>query len=300
MADNGLVRPIVAINSKENKVLCKPVIVSRGFVFIKDSQGLLREAEQIVYAALNEKMKERTTFSELKNCVRSTLEPFLYNKTHRNPIVIPVIINSKTAMAAMAQARAASNQTSGEKEGTAERTILDSQTTVFSYGNTPHFMINSKEYEVSAMVKKLLKIVSVLILLALIVAGVFFYSIYISVDRVNLSYQTISSSKIPEDMNDLKIAFISDIKYNEYMNKERLTSMISKLNTTGADVVIYGGDMFSEPQTKAPDSQMSKDLTAILKSIDAPLGKFAVLGDEDLANDKTKKIVSQIFIRQRF
>ena len=49
------------------------------------------------------------------------------------------------------------------------------------------------------MVKKLLKIVSVLILLALIVAGVFFYSIYISVDRVNLSYQTISSSKIPEE-----------------------------------------------------------------------------------------------------
>ena len=47
------------------------------------------------------------------------------------------------------------------------------------------------------MVKKLLKIVSVLILLALIVAGVFFYSIYISVDRVNLSYQTISSPKIP-------------------------------------------------------------------------------------------------------
>ena len=150
------------------------------------------------------------------------------------------------------------------------------------------------------MVKKLLKIVSVLILLALIVAGVFFYSIYISVDRVNLSYQTISSSKIPEDMNDLKIAFISDIKYNEYMNKERLTNMISKLNTTGADVVIFGGDMFSNPQTKAPDSQMSKDLTTILKSIDAPLGKFAVLGDEDLANDKTKKIVSQILYDSDF
>ena len=55
LADNGLVAAIIAIDSKENKVLCKPVIVSRGFVFIKDSQGLLREAEQIVYAALNEK-----------------------------------------------------------------------------------------------------------------------------------------------------------------------------------------------------------------------------------------------------
>lgn len=144
------------------------------------------------------------------------------------------------------------------------------------------------------MVKKLLKIVSVLILLALIVAGVFFYSIYISVDRVNLSYHTLSSSKIPESMNDLKIAFISDIKYNEFMDKERLTSMMSKLSDTGADVVIFGGDIFSKPTEKAPDSQMAKDITAILKNIKAPLGKFAVLGDEDAVNKKTKKIVSNI------
>ncbi|RGB54968.1 ribonuclease J1 [Absiella sp. AM10-20] len=107
LADNGLVAVIIAIDSKDNKVLCKPVIVSRGFVFIKDSQGLLKEAEMIVYDALNEKMKQRTTFSDLKNTVRGSLEPFLYNKTHRNPIVIPVIINSKSAMQAIAQARAA-------------------------------------------------------------------------------------------------------------------------------------------------------------------------------------------------
>ena len=107
LADNGLVAVIIAIDSRENKVLTKPVIVSRGFVFIKDSQGLLKEAEMIVYNALNEKMQQRTTFSELKNCVRGTLEPFLYNKTHRNPIVIPVIINSKAAMQALQQSRAA-------------------------------------------------------------------------------------------------------------------------------------------------------------------------------------------------
>lgn len=97
LSDNGLVSVIIAIDSKDSKVLSKPVIVSRGFVFIKDSQGLLKEAEQIVYQALKERMKQRTNFGEIKNCVRSTLEPFLYNKTHRNPIVIPVIINSKTA-----------------------------------------------------------------------------------------------------------------------------------------------------------------------------------------------------------
>lgn len=117
LADNGLVAVIIAIDSRENKILCKPVIVSRGFVFIKDSQGLLKEAEQIVYNALKEKMAQRTTFSELKNTVRSTLEPFLYNKTHRNPIVIPVILNSKAAMESMIQARALRNtSTTARKE----------------------------------------------------------------------------------------------------------------------------------------------------------------------------------------
>lgn len=109
LANNGLVSVVIAIDSKENKILMKPVIVSRGFVFIKDSQSLLREAENIVYAALKEKMAQRTTFGELKNCVRSSLEPFLYNKTRRNPIVIPVIINSKSTMAEIEAMRAARN-----------------------------------------------------------------------------------------------------------------------------------------------------------------------------------------------
>lgn len=105
LADNGLVAVVIAIDSKINKILMRPVIVSRGFVFIKDSQGLIKEAEFIVNASLQERMKEKTTFSELKNCVRSTLEPFLYRKTHRNPIVIPVIINSKATMEEFQNAR---------------------------------------------------------------------------------------------------------------------------------------------------------------------------------------------------
>ncbi len=110
LADNGLVAVVIAIDSKINKILMRPVIVSRGFVFIKDSQGLIKEAEFIVNASLQERMKEKTTFSELKNCVRSTLEPFLYRKTHRNPIVIPVIINSKATMEELQNARKTSRK----------------------------------------------------------------------------------------------------------------------------------------------------------------------------------------------
>lgn len=98
LAENGLVSVIIAIDSKTNKILAPPVILSRGFVFVKNSQGLMKEASFIVHKSLQEKMKEKTTFSEIKNCVRSTLEPYLYKKTHRNPIVIPVIINSKATM----------------------------------------------------------------------------------------------------------------------------------------------------------------------------------------------------------
>ena len=103
LADNGLVAVIVTIDSRYNKILCLPNIVSRGFVFIKESQTLLKEAERIVYDALKIKMQQKTTFGELKNCIRAALEPYLYQKTNRNPIVIPVILNHKDAMAQMSK-----------------------------------------------------------------------------------------------------------------------------------------------------------------------------------------------------
>ena len=99
LANNGLVAVIVTIDSRYNKILCRPNIVSRGFVYIKESQTLLKEAELVVYDALKKKMQERTTFGDLKNCIRGSLEPFLYSRTKRNPIVIPVILNQKAAMA---------------------------------------------------------------------------------------------------------------------------------------------------------------------------------------------------------
>lgn len=97
LSDNGMVSVIVSIDSRTNKILVKPNIVSRGFVFIKESQTLMKEAEMIVYEALKKKMAQKTTFGELKNTIRGSLEPFLYQKTRRNPLVIPVILNAKEA-----------------------------------------------------------------------------------------------------------------------------------------------------------------------------------------------------------
>ena len=98
LADNGLVAVIVCIDSRSNKILCKPGIVSRGFVYLRNNQTLIKEAEAVVFDALKQAMKQKVTFGDLKNCIKNTVEPFLYQKTNRNPIVIPVILNHKDAM----------------------------------------------------------------------------------------------------------------------------------------------------------------------------------------------------------
>ena len=147
------------------------------------------------------------------------------------------------------------------------------------------------------MVKKLVKIVSVLLLFALLIAGVFFYSIYYSVDHVKLVNETISSTKIPTSMNDIKIAFISDIKYHGFMKKERLSTM---METAGADIVIFGGDVFTSFEEQKPDSQTVREITSLLQNIKAPLGKFAVLGDEDLVSKEAKQKVTTILYNSDF
>ena len=98
LGDNGMVAVIVSIDSRFNKILVRPSIVSRGFVHLKENQTLLKEAELIVYDALKKTMMNKVTFNDLKNAVRTSLEPYLYLKTRRNPIVIPVILNQKAAM----------------------------------------------------------------------------------------------------------------------------------------------------------------------------------------------------------
>lgn len=99
LSDSGLVSVVVTIDSRQNKILTKPSIVSRGFVLIKENQSLLKEAEHVVYEALQKRMKSKVTFGEIKNTIRGSLEPFLYKHTQRNPLVIPVILNLRNTQA---------------------------------------------------------------------------------------------------------------------------------------------------------------------------------------------------------
>lgn len=95
LSNDGMVSILISMDSHAGKLLTRPVIISRGFVYMKESTEMIREAERIIQVTLTKLLSRKTTFAEIKNTIRDTLEPYFYQKTNRNPMVIPVIMNKK-------------------------------------------------------------------------------------------------------------------------------------------------------------------------------------------------------------
>ncbi len=96
LSEDGMVSVLISMDSHQGCLLNKPIIMSRGFVYMKDSVEMIREAELLVGDALSQLLQRKTTFGEIKNTIRDTLGPYFYTKTKRNPMIIPVIMNKKT------------------------------------------------------------------------------------------------------------------------------------------------------------------------------------------------------------
>lgn len=95
LSEDGMVSVLIAMDSHVGVLLTRPVIISRGFVFMKDSIPMIREAEALVENALSKLLSGKTTFGEIKNTTRDVLSQYFYRKTKRNPMIIPVIMNKK-------------------------------------------------------------------------------------------------------------------------------------------------------------------------------------------------------------
>ncbi|WP_106497770.1 ribonuclease J1 [Lentibacillus sp. Marseille-P4043] len=93
LSEEGLVIVVVSINMKEFKISSGPDIISRGFVYMRESEDLINEAQKLVSAHLEKVMERRTTqWSEIKNEITDTIAPFLYDKTKRRPMILPIIM----------------------------------------------------------------------------------------------------------------------------------------------------------------------------------------------------------------
>lgn len=86
LSEEGLVIVVVSINMKEFKVSAGPDLISRGFVYMRESGDLINDAQELISGHLKKVMERKTTqWSEIKNEITDTLAPFLYEKTKRRP-----------------------------------------------------------------------------------------------------------------------------------------------------------------------------------------------------------------------
>lgn len=93
LAQDGMLTIVVTIERESYSIIAGPDIITRGFVYVKESEALISEAKEIVRneieACLNNEILE---WQVLKNSMKKSMEKYLYEKTKRRPIVLPIIM----------------------------------------------------------------------------------------------------------------------------------------------------------------------------------------------------------------
>jgi ribonuclease J len=93
LSQDGILTVVVTIEKESGKVVAGPDIISRGFVYVRESEDLIDEAKQRVKDVLKEcEDKHIKEWAVIKSSVRDVLRLFLYEKTKRNPMILPIIV----------------------------------------------------------------------------------------------------------------------------------------------------------------------------------------------------------------
>ena len=95
LAQDGLIVVVATVDFYNRQLISGPDIVSRGFVYVREAEELMEEAKQIALEAVTDALDdwENSDRMLLKKRVKDELTRFLYNKTKRKPMILPVIMN---------------------------------------------------------------------------------------------------------------------------------------------------------------------------------------------------------------
>lgn len=92
LSQNGLIIVVVTLEGGSNQVLAGPDIVSRGFVYVRESENLMDECRDVVEDALSRCLEHNITdWGKIKTTIRDDLSEFLWRRTKRNPMILPII-----------------------------------------------------------------------------------------------------------------------------------------------------------------------------------------------------------------
>lgn len=93
LAQNGIIIVVLTLEKFSNQLLVGPDLVSRGFVYVRESEDLMEEARQVVQDAVQDCLERHVNdWGKIKNIIRDSLSDFLWKKMKRNPMILPIIM----------------------------------------------------------------------------------------------------------------------------------------------------------------------------------------------------------------
>ncbi|OAL41887.1 Ribonuclease J1 (endonuclease and 5' exonuclease) [Lactobacillus delbrueckii subsp. bulgaricus] len=97
LSEEGLVVAVATVDYKHKRVLAGPDILSRGFVYMRESQDLINAAQKHVYHVLKTEMakSDKPKDSEIRKAIIENLQDFLYSRTERRPMILPMLVEKK-------------------------------------------------------------------------------------------------------------------------------------------------------------------------------------------------------------
>jgi ribonuclease J len=93
LSQDGILVVVVTLSKTNGAILSGPDIISRGFVYVRESEQLMEEANRIVTQTMEKCVKDRVSeWASLKTSIRDSLSRFLYERTRRRPMILPIIM----------------------------------------------------------------------------------------------------------------------------------------------------------------------------------------------------------------
>jgi ribonuclease J len=96
LATDGLIIVVMATSSSTGKLLSGPDVISRGFVYMRESEDMISNIREVAYEAFNKNEdggpRRRHDWNSKKGIVRDAIHAYVYEKTKRNPMILPIIV----------------------------------------------------------------------------------------------------------------------------------------------------------------------------------------------------------------